>query len=70
MRVAPLPMRASTMSSPDLNAAPPKTTHIDIHDTHTRAHWAGRLGVTDERLRKAVRLVGTRLSSVTAYLSK
>ena len=58
------------MSSPDLNSAPPKSTHIDIHDSGARAHWAGRLGVSDERLRKAVRLVGTRLSSVTAYLSK
>lgn len=47
-----------------------KATHIDVHDRENRTQWASRLGVTDERLRKAVRLVGTRLSSVSAYLSK
>ena len=47
-----------------------KAKHIDIYDSVSRAHWAGVLGVTDERLRKAVRLVGTRVSSVSAYLSK
>lgn len=45
-------------------------SHIDIHDMASRRHWAGLLQVSDERLRKAVRMVGTRISSVTAYLSK
>jgi hypothetical protein len=44
--------------------------HIDIYDHASRARWAELLGVTDERLRKAVRIVGTRVSSVSAYLAK
>ncbi|GJE28125.1 DUF3606 domain-containing protein [Methylobacterium organophilum] len=48
----------------------PKAIHIDIYDAKSRSHWAETLGVSDERLRKAVRMVGTRLSSVTAYLAK
>lgn len=47
-----------------------KAAHIDIHDSGNRSHWASLLGVTDARLRKAVRLVGTRVTSVTAYFSK
>ena len=48
----------------------PKAAHIDIHDSGSRSHWSSILGVTDARLRKAVRLVGTRVTSVTAYFSK
>lgn len=53
-------------------AFPPMTAnaHIDIYDHASRARWAELLGVTDERLRKAVRIVGTRVSSVSTYLSK
>lgn len=47
-----------------------KRTHIDLHDGADRTHWAARLGVTDERLRKAIKLVGTRVASVSAYLAK
>ena len=60
-----LQMAKSGMLSPTI-----KQTHIDIHDGTERAHWTAALGVTDERLRKAVRLVGTRVSSVSAYLAK
>ncbi|GJE53596.1 MULTISPECIES: DUF3606 domain-containing protein [Methylobacterium] len=53
-------------ASPQISA----NAHIDIYDHASRARWAELLGVTDERLRKAVRIVGTRVSSVSAYLSK
>ncbi|GJE58193.1 DUF3606 domain-containing protein [Methylobacterium trifolii] len=43
-------------------------THIDIHDRSVREHWSHHFGISDERLRKAVRMVGTRASSVAAYL--
>lgn len=58
------------MSSMGTQLPPNKRKHIDIFDGADRAHWAGVLGVSDERLRKAVRLVGTRVSSVSAYLAK
>ncbi len=58
------------MSSADPITRARASTHIDIHDSTSRKHWAELLQVTDERLRKAVRLVGTRVSSVSAYLAK
>jgi hypothetical protein len=42
--------------------------HIDVFDRAAREHWALRFGVTEERLRKAVRMVGSRVTSVAAYL--
>lgn len=58
------------MSSADQTTRARIPTHIDIHDSTSRRHWAELLQVSDERLRKAVRMVGTRVSSVSAYLSK
>ncbi|UIY43525.1 DUF3606 domain-containing protein [Methylobacterium radiotolerans] len=45
-------------------------THIDIFDRDARQAWALRFGVTEERLRKAVRMVGSRITSVAAYLDQ
>ncbi|MGU3417002.1 DUF3606 domain-containing protein [Methylobacterium sp. D54C] len=45
-------------------------THIDVFDRAAREHWALRFGVTEERLRKAVRMVGSRVASVAAYLGQ
>ncbi len=45
-------------------------THIDIYDRAMREAWAQRFGVSEERLRKAVTMVGGRITSVAAYLEK
>ena len=45
-------------------------THIDVFDRSAREAWAHRFGVTEERLRKAVRMVGSRVTSVAAYLGQ
>ncbi|KST60178.1 hypothetical protein AO398_15285 [Methylobacterium sp. GXS13] len=45
-------------------------THIDIFDRVMREEWAQRFGVSEERLRKAVTMVGSRITSVAAYLDK
>jgi hypothetical protein len=45
-------------------------TMLNIYDQSARSALAERLGVSEERLRKATRLVGNRISSITAYLSK
>jgi hypothetical protein len=45
-------------------------THIDVFDRGARERWALRFGVTEERLRKAVRMVGSRVTSVAAYLGQ
>ncbi len=44
--------------------------HIDVFDRAARENWALRFGVTEERLRKAVRMVGSRATSVAAYLGQ
>ncbi|WP_238180112.1 DUF3606 domain-containing protein [Methylobacterium haplocladii] len=43
---------------------------IDTLDRKTRRNWADQLGVTEERLRRSVRIVGPRASTVMAYLGK
>ncbi len=43
-------------------------THIDIHDRAVRAAWAERYGVTDAQLRKAVRMVGSRITTLSNHL--
>jgi len=45
-------------------------THIDIFDRAIREAWAQRFGVTEARLRKAVTMVGSRITSVAAYLER
>lgn len=45
-------------------------SHIDIFDRASRAVWVQHFGVSEERLRKAVTMVGTRVTSITAYLHR
>lgn len=45
-------------------------THIDIFDRATREAWALRLEVTEDRLRKAVSMVGSRVTTVADYLGQ
>lgn len=49
---------------------PRHPTHFNIYDPAARQHWAHRFGVTEERLRKAVTMVGSRLSTVADYLGQ
>ena len=47
----------------------PRTkTHFSIYDRVERAQLAHRFGVTEERLRKAVTMVGSRITTVADYL--
>lgn len=43
-------------------------THIDITDRAVRSAWAERYGVTDAQLRKAVRMVGSRITTLSNHL--
>ncbi|MGC5777438.1 DUF3606 domain-containing protein [Methylobacterium sp. NFXW15] len=45
-------------------------SHVTIFDRSSRLAWAQHFGVTEARLRKAVSMVGTRVSSLTAYLHR
>ncbi|KMO31092.1 hypothetical protein VQ02_26995 [Methylobacterium variabile] len=42
--------------------------HIDIHCPDDRAYWAGQFGISGEELREAVKMVGSRVSTVAAHL--
>ncbi|CAO4164897.1 DUF3606 domain-containing protein [Methylorubrum extorquens] len=43
-------------------------THLNVWDQTERAGFAARMGVSEGRLRKAVRLVGSRISTLSSYL--
>lgn len=47
-----------------------RKTHLDIYDTHARSSFAASLGVSEDRLRRAVHLVGSRISTLTSYFQK
>lgn len=45
-------------------------THLDIYDTQARISMATRFGVSEDRLRKAVHIVGSRISTLASYFHK
>ncbi|MCJ2101828.1 DUF3606 domain-containing protein [Methylobacterium sp. E-046] len=45
-------------------------THLDIHDGSSRESYARLFGVSEEQLRKAVRLVGSRVSTLRGHLRR
>jgi hypothetical protein len=44
------------------------TTHMDIHDRAVRSAWIQRYGITEAQLRKAVWMVGSRISTLSSHL--
>lgn len=45
-------------------------THVEMYDRVARTAFIERLGITDEQLRKAVAMVGTRMTTIANYLGK
>lgn len=45
-------------------------THLDIHDRSSRETYARQFGVSEDQLRKAVRLVGSRISTLRGHLKR
>ena len=45
-------------------------THLDMHDQSARLALAEALGVADDKLKKAIQMVGTRISTIRGYLEK
>ena len=43
---------------------------IDVHDEHECRYWSTRHGVSQERLRQAVREAGPTVHAVREYLGK
>jgi hypothetical protein len=42
--------------------------HLDVWDRSARAQFAARMGVSEEKLRSAIRMVGSRISTLSSYL--
>ena len=59
-----------SMSVTETTSTSRPQTHIDIHDASVRQLWAERFGVTDQQLRKAIKLAGSRISMVAGHLGK
>jgi hypothetical protein len=49
---------------------PANKTHLDIHDQCARQNLAEVLGVSEDKLKKAAEMVGTRISTIRGYLGK
>ena len=45
-------------------------THVDVLNRAERLNLANYFGISDEQLKKAIRLVGPRISTIRAYLGK
>jgi hypothetical protein len=58
------------MISDQISVPSARKTHLDIYDTHARSTFAATLGVSEDRLRRAVHLVGSRISTLTSYFQK
>ncbi|WP_342166493.1 DUF3606 domain-containing protein [Methylobacterium sp. SD21] len=41
---------------------------MDIHDRAVRSAWIQRYGITEAQLRKAVWMVGSRISTLSSHL--
>lgn len=45
-----------------------QATHLNIGDREEREEFAARMGIDEGRLRKAVRMVGSRITTLSSYL--
>lgn len=43
-------------------------SHLDVWDRSARERFAVRMGVSDEKLRRAIRVVGSRIATLSSYL--
>ncbi|WP_244471755.1 DUF3606 domain-containing protein [Methylobacterium sp. ARG-1] len=43
-------------------------SHLDVWDRSAREQFAARLGISDEKLRQAIRMVGSRIATLSSYL--
>lgn len=46
----------------------PERTHLHPWETDRCQAFAARMGVSDDKLRKAIRMVGSRVTTLTSYL--
>lgn len=46
----------------------PERAHLDIWDRPAGERFAARMGVSDEKLRSAIRTIGSRIATLSSYL--
>jgi hypothetical protein len=46
----------------------PRRTHLYLWDRTACTEFAARMGVSEEKLRKAIRIVGSRVTTLSSYL--
>ncbi|MCD1117552.1 DUF3606 domain-containing protein [Chryseobacterium turcicum] len=56
--------------SDDLTKKPLDTTRVNVSESWELDHWSKKFGVTKERLKEAVKAVGTSADAVEKYLRK
>lgn len=53
---------------PDTQTTRPERTHLHLWDRVGCEKFAARLGVSEEKLREAIRMVGSRVTTLTSHL--
>lgn len=56
--------------SDDLNKRPLDATRVNVNESWELDHWSKKFGVTKEKLKEAVKAVGTSAAAVKKYLGK
>ncbi|MCX8524693.1 DUF3606 domain-containing protein [Chryseobacterium formosus] len=56
--------------SDDLTKKPEDATKVNVNESWELDYWSKELGVTKERLKEAVKAVGTSADAVEKYLRK
>ncbi|WP_449410036.1 DUF3606 domain-containing protein [Methylobacterium komagatae] len=54
------------MSETQITSSEP--THLHLWDRKACEEFAARMGVSEEKLRKAIRMVGSRVTTLTSHL--
>ncbi|WP_447988277.1 DUF3606 domain-containing protein [Achromobacter spanius] len=58
------------MSDDLTNRGPQDRTRINVNEDHELRYWTKELGVSEERLKEAVKAVGVSVESVREHLRK
>ncbi|MCD1117556.1 DUF3606 domain-containing protein [Chryseobacterium turcicum] len=56
--------------SDDLSKKPLDSTRVNVNESWELDYWSKKIGVTKERLKEAVKAVGTSAAAVQKYLGK
>jgi hypothetical protein len=58
------------MADDKTKRGPPDTQRINVNEPYEVSYWTKTLGVSEQKLREAVRAVGVSVAAVKKYLGK